>query len=626
MNARRRGLAIAIGTIALGGIVLAQPAEPDEDDRPEAALGDAGVEATPDAAPKEPFPAPPPTAGGEVLLASGSTWQVALVMAPRPARAVAKVVLGGLDVAAGKADEGVAIGGDDDLGATPAGWPLTTPAGAYDAVTPLALGPKEECRCTTTFEELAAIGEGDRVALLWGTTRFDLHRDDLRVLDLGVRYTDGVVVWINGVEVARRRVAQAARPMEMPTLARGYEWENFHVPVTPGLLRAGENVIAVAVRPSGRSSGPRLDVQLVGHAEAALARGPILGEVTSTSAKIVVETDLPATAAIEWGATASLGQRVESTSGIAKHHVIALPELPEAGLVHYRAVIDGAVTPTRTFRTMPTAGHPVRIAVYGDVRGGHLTHASLVEQMRADDPDFVLATGDLVRSGSDDGDWQRFFSVTGEMLATIPFWSAPGNHDIGRSGESKRRFSDLFLLPDLVKGAEDRPAWYGWSSFDAGDVHVVLLDSNGYEERDQLDWLKLDLAAAKKRGTKVIIAATHEGPYSRGEHGGNSRAQKKFVPLLVKYGAALILSGHDHIYQRGKKDGLAYILSGGGGAPLYDVRCTNPDKKCPVKDGMQAVAKEHHYVLLTAYEKYIEACAKRPDGTALEPCVKIDVP
>lgn len=618
-----RAWALAIAAVALGGAAVAGRAlaQSSPDAEPDA---DAGV--GPDAAPAEPMPPPPPAGDGLVLVPSGATWRVKVVTSPKPARAIAGAVLGGLDVAAGDAEDGVPIAGDDTLGAPPDGWPLSEPPGAVDALAPLAMGPFDECRCVTMFEDIAPVLEGDRVAILWATTRFEVTRDDLRVLDLGVRYNDGVVVYLNGVEVARRRLEQDARPMEMAWAARGYEWETFHVPVVPGLLRAGDNVISVMVRPSVRRTGPRFDVQLVGRAAAALSRGPVLGAVTTTSATVVLETDLAAAALVEWGPTAALGHRVESTAGVALHHAVELTGLPESSMVYYRALVDGAATPTRSFRTMPGTGRPVRIALYGDVRGGHLIHASLIERIRDEDPDLVLATGDLVRSGSDEGDWQRFFDLTEELLATVPYMSAQGNHDVGRAGDTRRRFSDMFILPELVAGADPRPAWYGWSSFEVGDVHVILLDSNAYDERAQLDWLALDLKAARKRGAKAIIAACHDGPFSRGEHGGNKLAAKKFVPLLVKHDAALLVSGHDHIYQRGKKDGLAYILSGGGGAPLYDVSCTNPKQKCKIKDGMLFVAKEHHYVMLTVYDDFIEACAKRPDGSALEACAKITVP
>ena len=37
---------------------------------------------------------------------------------------------------------------------------------------------------------------------------------------------------------------------------------------------------------------------------------------------------------------------------------------------------------------------------------------------------------------------------------------------------------------------------------------------------------------------------------------------------------------------------------------------------------MQFFASEHHYVMLTIYKDFLEACPKRPDGTALEPCTR----
>jgi hypothetical protein len=189
-------------------------------------------------------------ADGAVLVARGSTWEVSTASGPRPTRQLAAVTLGGLDVAAGRREAGVAIHGDDALGAPPPAWPLGNRDDARRARAPIELTPEET----------------ERVALLWATRRFtlDAKTTDLRVLDVHARYGDGIVIWLNGVEIARRRIARDARPMEMASLIRGPEWETWHVPVVPGMLRPGDNVVAVEVRPSGRSTAPRLDVEIVG--------------------------------------------------------------------------------------------------------------------------------------------------------------------------------------------------------------------------------------------------------------------------------------------------------------------------------------------------------------------------
>ncbi len=548
-------------------------------------------------------------------------------------RRLAAVALGGLDVAAGRRAAGVAVHGDAAAAAAPPGWPLAGHDRAREAVAPLGHG--DDCRCKTQLGDVAPdvspIADGERVAVVWATRRFTVDAADAsaaRVLDVAARYGDGIAVWINGVEVARRRLAPDARPAALAGLIRGPEWETFHVPAAPGVLRAGDNVIAVEVRPSGRSVAPRFDLELIARGAPRLVRGPLLQRVAPTSAAIAVETDLPLTAAVEWGPTEALGHRVEA-AGRARRHVLELTGLPASATVHYRVVVGGDASPTRTFRTLPGAGEVVRLGVYGDVRGGHATHARLIAQLRAEDPDAIIATGDLVLRGSDEGDWQRFFEVTGEVLATIPYVSAIGNHDTGRAGDARRRFGEVFVLPPVPAGAdgEARPDWAHWHSYDLGDVHLAMLDSNAYDQQAQLDWLDADLAAARARGARALIAVTHDGPYSRGTHGGNARAAQDVVPILARHGVALILSGHDHLYQRGRHGGVDYIVSGGGGAPLYAITCGVSGKRaCKTDDGMIAVAREHHYVMLTVYPDAIEVCARRVDGSALEPCAQLRLP
>ncbi len=265
----------------------------------------------------------------------------------------------------------------------------------------------------------------------------------------------------------------------------------------------------------------------------------------------------------------------------------------------------------------------IRIAAYGDARGGHTTHAAILGRIRAEDPDLVLATGDLVLRGTDEGDWQRFFAIAGELVATIPFWSAPGNHDVGRFGDARRRFADVFAVPNTPA---PRPAWASWYSIDVGDVHVAFLDSNAYDEPTQVEWLDGDLAAARGRGAKVLLAVVHDGPYSRGDHGGNPIAVARYVPVLVRHGVSLLLAGHDHLYQRGEIGGLAYVVTGGGGAELYPIRCGVAGKPaCKHDDGMQFIASEHHYLLITVYPTFLEMCPHRVDGSLLEPCVRYPV-
>jgi 3',5'-cyclic AMP phosphodiesterase CpdA len=176
--------------------------------------------------------------------------------------------------------------------------------------------------------------------------------------------------------------------------------------------------------------------------------------------------------------------------------------------------------------------------------------------------------------------------------------------------------------PSAGVGAGDR-RFYG---FDVGPVHVAVLDSNAYARKDQLAWLDADLGAARQRGARVLLAMTHDGPFSRGLHGGNAVAQRDYLPVLVRHRVTLLLSGHDHLYQRGQALGLDYVVTGGGGADLYPITCGVAGRpRCAVDDGMRFVAREHHYLMLTVYPTWLELCPRRADGTALEPCVRYDL-
>ena len=95
------------------------------------------------------------------------------------------------------------------------------------------------------------------------------------------------------------------------------------------------------------------------------------------------------------------------------------------------------------------------------------------------------------------------------------------------------------------------------------------------------------------------------------------------MPILARHKVDLLVSGHDHLYQRGEVGGIRYVVSGGGGASLYPIRCGVTGRpKCVIEDGMQAIAREHHYGVVTI-GRDLEFCARRPDGSLLEKCVHL---
>ncbi len=591
----------------------------------------------------------PPPADGTRLIARDASWRYQAFVAPPLQAQLGAAAWAALDAAMGRAGSAAAggapgapgapdapsalVGPQAGLAVRPASWPNALPATAPVGPGPLGAARGGKCDCATPIASL----DGQRVAALLATTSFTVTAADLRahrLLELRLRYRDGLALWINGAEVVRRSL-NAPALWQLADRPRGPEWETIYLPVTPGLLRLGANTIAVELRPSSSSDSPALALELYGRRDARIVRGPMVQGVGETTATLVVETDVAVNATLWWGvvdakgdgkrdgvgpaAAAALTNAVSLPAG--RRHVWSLRELPANRAISYRIAAGASQTPIYSFHTLPPPGSVLRLGVYGDVRGGHEIHRRLTQALIDEAPDAVIVTGDMVLRGSDEGDWQRFFAVTAELLPRIPYYPAIGNHDLGRSGSEGRRADQIFALPPAPAGRPEGAFWY---SIDLSDVHLVFLDSNAYERPEQERWLEQDLAAARARDVRAILVATHSGPYSRGIHRGSPLARERYVPILTRYKIDVLFSGHDHQYMRGRIKGLDYVVSGGGGASLYPIGCGIPGKpRCKIADGMLKAAKEYHYVMLTLTTSTLEMCARRADRTALEPCVRL---
>ncbi|MBP9086440.1 MAG: metallophosphoesterase, partial [Kofleriaceae bacterium] len=477
----------------------------------------------------------------------------------------------------------------------------------------MRLGPA----LTAALEAQLADDARQRVAAVYASAQFTIDAAPLEVIEVRMRYHDAVAVAINGWVMARRQwprdQGSAARP-------HGPEWETFYIAVAPGLLAPGRNTLSLQVRPFRKRALPEMEVEVVAAPSVRLVRGPLVQRVTPTTATVVAEVSAAVPASLRW-TSGDTGQWQTIASPVGKRHVFDLAGLP-SGRITYE-VHAGASHPTANFFTAPRDNAVVRLAVYGDVRGGHDVHRRIVDAMQGEAPDAVLTTGDMVLRGSDEADWQRFFAVIEPLAARVPYYPSMGNHDLGRAGDSARRAMALFALPVSADASARQDTDGDWYSIDIANVHLVFLDSNRYDQAAQLTWLEHDLRAARGRNVRAVIALTHAGPWSRGIHHGSKLARERYVPLLVQFGVDLLLSGHEHLYQRGQFAGLRYIVSGGGGASLYSILCgTNDRKPCAIPDGMLHIEKVHHYVMLTITDRQLEVCPRHPDGSPLEPCLQ----
>jgi hypothetical protein len=120
-------------------------------------------------------------------------------------------------------------------------------------------------------------------------------------------------------------------------------------------------------------------------------------------------------------------------------------------------------------------------------------------------------------------------------------------------------------------------AQQGWYSYKLGAWHVVVLNSNCTlvdcgPHSPQVRWLREDLAG---NPSACLLAYWHHPRWSSGRHGSTADVDL-FWSELAAAGADVVLSGHDHTYERIRMDGVREFVVGTGGRSLY------PFEKAPL--------------------------------------------
>lgn len=218
------------------------------------------------------------------------------------------------------------------------------------------------------------------------------------------------------------------------------------------------------------------------------------------------------------------------------------------------------------------------VVVYGDSRSNHVIHQKIIDGILKLKPVAVFHTGDLVFNGKNDQHWSIFNSIVAELVKTCPMYPALGNHELG----------DLKIQQELQLPNEGK-----WYSVDVMNIHFVILDviSDYGEGSPQKTWLRQDLAD-QPDGTAFTAVITHYPFYTSGFHKTDlEKLRMELVPLFRESGVDVVFSGHNHSYERCYADGIYYITTAGGGAPLYNMKAQDPYS--------QLFVKNYHFCSLT---------------------------
>lgn len=352
----------------------------------------------------------------------------------------------------------------------------------------------------------------------------------------------------------------------------------------------------------------------------------------------------------------------------AFHYAVPLTGLALNTRYEYQVQMDGKTLATGFFTTRKSRGKKCRFVSFGDNSYGDIHERMIAYQAFKARPDFVMNTGDNAYEDGLGNEYTRYFfpvynsdiaeiRIGAPLLRSFPFYTVLGNHDYNAS-DDKGPFCDFDKDPDSLgyfqclhlplngvaapthpipirgkevplgifqKAAGDRYPRMANYSFDYADAHFLCLDSNTYvdpNDKKLQEWIAADLA-----GTDAVwkFVTYHHPAFNAGQNHFRAQHMRVLTPIFEKYGVAVVLSGHEHVYQRSRPlrftptdisrasavgtsnrvvpgnfavdtkfdgikntrpDGILYLITGAAGKYLYNPDMNeNPEKWAAPLDG-----------------------------------------
>ena len=197
----------------------------------------------------------------------------------------------------------------------------------------------------------------------------------------------------------------------------------------------------------------------------------------------------------------------------------------------------------------------------GNGRWGALRQ--VIDELNLVQPDFVLVAGDLtfgVHPRALPYEYEDAWAILDEL--EVPAFLAPGNHDL-------YAFDDAAGLDGAIDGLAMWEQYFGpaYYSVDIGpSLHLVTLNtfdwdyraparppgtdilSGGQVRREQLEWLRDDLAAYRRANPRgaVVTLAHHDPSWIKARHPWPGANRLELRDLLAAHDVGVHFAGHTH--------------------------------------------------------------------------------
>jgi predicted phosphodiesterase len=267
---------------------------------------------------------------------------------------------------------------------------------------------------------------------------------------------------------------------------------------------------------------------------------------------------------------------------------------PAAAYV-YRVIVQSgseiATSPIGRFETAPAPDATVNFAVLSDTqwqwegtnRLAVIGDAIAFDAARSGGFDFILHAGDLVETPNA-AYWEPWFDSFETMLLAAPFVPVLGNHE-----KNSVSYYKAFAHPPGAGQGDER-----WWALHWGDVVVVGLDTSVTRADrilEQQAYARAELFGPER--WKFVIF--HHPIYSSDAyHGSGYGYELIYHPIFVDAGVDIVFNGHAHNYERIERDGIVYLVLGGGGAVPRGLAPTR------VEGSIVAIENHNFYARVTA--------------------------
>ncbi len=300
--------------------------------------------------------------------------------------------------------------------------------------------------------------------------------------------------------------------------------------------------------------------------------------------------------------------RMDAPEGF--QHVVVVKELEPSTNYDYRVVSLEEASESYNVHTAPAPGEPLRFVAYGDNRTNPDIHAEVADAIAAQTPDLVLNTGDLVETGFALDEWLEFFEAA-TYASSAPTLPAVGNHEaFGGFSLFAGYFSSFFENMNM-----DVPLA---TTYRYGGLWILVLNSQLNIE-DGTDLRKFAEEKLKEAdndpGIEFRFVMHHIPPYTWSNHSSEDfvslEGREQLHALYKKHKVMAVLNGHNHCYEHFEREGIHYLVLGGGGAPLYSADSNAIEEERPFR---VMGKKANHYALFESRQDGFQVSIKEIPG------------